>query len=261
MNAPELVKILEVRKENSKTKTFVLDKKINAKPGQFFMVWLPEVGEKPFSFSKNKENLEVTVRAVGPFTIEFCRLKEGDRIGVRGPYGNSGFIAKGKNTLVVAGGVGMAPLMPLIEDNNKEFKSVTVLLGAKNKDDLLFMERIKNACDNCLVTTEDGSVGEEGLCTDCLEKIVKEQQIDQIYTCGPEKMMKKVMDLALEKRIPCQLSLERYMKCGVGICGSCVLDPEGLRVCKDGPVFLAKELKNSEFGRYKRDSSGSKCKL
>lgn len=263
INAPEIVEIIEVRKENQKTKTFVLSKKISAHSGQFFMIWIPEIGEKPFSFSKvGGKTLEITVREVGFFTEKLCKMKKGDLIGIRGPYGNSGFIPNGKNICIVAGGVGMAPLLPLIEDKNKNnFNSVTVLFGAKNKDELLFIERIRKACRDCVITTEDGSVGEEGLCVDCLEKIIGDKKIDQIYTCGPEKMMKKVMDIALKKKIPCQLSLERYMKCGIGICGTCCLDPSGFRVCKDGPVFTAEQLKGSEFGRYKRDSSGSKIKL
>jgi dihydroorotate dehydrogenase electron transfer subunit len=264
INAPEIVKIIKIREENPITKTLVLCKKISAFPGQFFMVWVPDVGEKPFSFSKvGKETLEITVREVGHFTEKLCNMKEGDLIGVRGPYGDSPFISQGKNICIVAGGIGISPLLPLIENkkSKNKFNSITVLLGAKNKDELLFIDRIKKACEDCIITTEDGSAGEKGLCVDCLERIIKEKNIDQIYTCGPEPMMKKVMEIALKKKISCQLSLERYMKCGIGICGTCCLDPKGLRVCKDGPVFTTEELKGSEFGEYKRDSSGSKIRL
>lgn len=267
MNAPEVVRILKVKEENSKTKTFTLDKKISsAFPGQFAMVWIPNVGEKPFSFSKIEGNVEFTVKEVGRFTKKFCSLKEGDLIGIRGPYGNSHFSIKGKNVCVVVGGIGIAPLMPIIEskEGKKKFKtSFTVLFGAKNKNDVLFIERI-NKIKNCqfVLTTEDGSLGKEGLCVDFLKRIIEKKKIDQILTCGPEMMMKKVADIALKKKIPCQLSLERYMKCGIGICGTCCLDPKGLRVCKEGPIFTAHELKDSEFGKYRRDSSGEKiCNL
>jgi len=257
MNAPEIVKILEVREEGHRIKSFVLDKKISAKPGQFAMVWIPEVGEKPFGFSNLNGNAELIVKEVGEFTKKFCSLKKGDLVGIRGPYGN-GFKVAGKNSCIVVGGVGIAPMLPLIGELKKKRRNVFLLFGARTEKDIVGINTAKKSCTSCMITTEDGSVGEEGLCTDCLENLINKRKIDQIYTCGPEKMMKKVMDIALKRKIPCQLSLERYMKCGVGICGTCCIDPSGLRVCKEGPVFTAEQLKDSEFGKYKRDSVGAK---
>ncbi|MEM2918618.1 MAG: dihydroorotate dehydrogenase electron transfer subunit [Candidatus Altiarchaeota archaeon] len=255
MNAPEVVKILKVRNEGYKVKSFVLDKKIKIKAGQFAMVWIPNFGEKPFSFSNTSENVEFIVKEVGEFTRKFCSIKKGELLGIRGPYGN-GFKISGKNICIVAGGVGIAPLLPLMQELKRKKKAVFILFGAKSKKDILCVDKIKKYSH--LITTEDGSLGREGLCTDCLEEVIESKGIDQIYTCGPEKMMKKVMDIALKKGISCQLSLERYMKCGVGICGSCCIDPIGLRVCKDGPIFTAEQLKNTEFGKYKRNSFGAK---
>ena len=257
-NAPEIVKILKVRTENKNTKTFTIDKKISPKPGQFFMLWIPEVGQKPFSFSNFKDRLEITVKGVGEFSNYMLNMKKGDFIGIQGPYGK-GFKIFGKNICVVAGGMGAIPLISLIENNKKS--RFTTVVGAKTKNELLFVDRFKRSTKRVIVTTDDGSYGINGFTTDILNELLKKKKFNLICSCGPEPMMKKVLDLALKYKIPCQLSLERYMKCGFGICGSCCLDPSGLRVCKEGPVFNEKQLIKSEFGNYTRDASGSKCDL
>ena len=111
-----------------------------------------------------------------------------------------------------------------------------------------------------LLCTDDGSVGYQGFTTGKLEELLREDsEFDLIITCGPELMMKKVVEIGERYNIPVQVSLERYMKCGIGLCGQCALDEEGLCVCRDGPVFWGDRLKYiSEFGKYKRDESGSK---
>ena len=115
-NAPEMIKILEVKKENQNTKTFTLDKKISAKSGQFFMLWIPGIGQKPFSFSSVRDKLEITVKGVGEFSNYMMNMKKNDLIGLQGPYGN-GFKIFGKNVCIVAGGMGAIPLIALIENN------------------------------------------------------------------------------------------------------------------------------------------------
>jgi len=261
MNAPEIVKILEVRVETPTVRTFVLDKKIRANPGQFAMFWIPEVDEKPFSFSKLNGNLEITVKEVGPFTKSLFSLGEGDLVGIRGPYGNGYFRIKGERICIVAGGVGLAPLMPLIDEILRENKDLMVIHGAVTEKELLWMDKLRSKKIDLLTATDDGTYGEKGSVCDILENLITKKRFDQIYTCGPEPMMKRVADISLREGIPCQLSLERYMKCGVGICGQCCIDPSGLRICRDGPVFTARELRGTEFGRYKRDASGSRCDL
>lgn len=261
MNAPEMVRILGIRTETPTVKTFILNKKIRAKPGQFAMLWIPEVDEKPFSFSKLDGNLEITVKEVGPFTRKLFSLKKGDLIGFRGPYGDGCFRVKGKRICVAAGGVGLAPLMPLIDEILKGNRDLTVIIGAVTEKELLWMDRLESRKIDLLTATDDGTCGKKGSVCDVLKKLVGKTRFDRIYSCGPELMMKRVADIALKEKIPCQLSLERYMKCGMGICGQCCIDPTGLRVCKDGPVFTAKELRGTEFGRYKRNASGSRCDL
>jgi dihydroorotate dehydrogenase electron transfer subunit len=111
-----------------------------------------------------------------------------------------------------------------------------------------------------LVSTDDGSFGYHGFASDLAKKILEKERFDQIITCGPEKMMKKILELGLEYKIPVQASLERHMKCGIGICDSCAID--GWHVCKDGPVFDNKKLgKMKDFGRFKRDASGRRVRI
>ena len=260
INAPEMVKILEVRVETPTVRTFVLDKKIRARPGQFAMLWIPDVDEKPFSFSKLNGDLEITVKEVGPFTKRLFSLGKGDLVGIRGPYGN-GYRIKGEKICIVAGGVGLAPLMPLIDEILRKDRELTVIHGAVTEKELLWIDKLGSKKIHLLTVTDDGTYGERGSVCDILENLIRKREFDQIYTCGPEPMMRRVADISLREEIPCQLSLERYMKCGVGICGQCCIDPSGLRVCRDGPVFTARELRGTEFGRYKRDASGSRCDL
>ena len=110
-----------------------------------------------------------------------------------------------------------------------------------------------------MISTDDGSKGYKGLASDLAKEEIAKEKFDQVLTCGPEIMMKKLYDIC--KNIPFQASLERYMKCGFGICGQCCIG-EGLRVCKEGPVFDGKTLKKiQDFGIYTRDASGRKIKL
>lgn len=256
MDNLETIEVAEVIDETPSIKTFVLGKRISAEPGQFAMLWIPGVGEKPFSFSSTKKTA-FTVKKVGAFTEALFKIKAGDYVGVRGPYGR-GFKAAGKNVCVAGGGVGFAPLKPLIDKLIESGRKVTIIQGASNAKELMWLPELKKKKAKLLIATEDGTCGSRGSVCDVLNLLLKEEKIDQIYTCGPEIMMKIIADTALRRNIPCQISLERYMKCAVGLCGQCCIDPSGMRVCRDGPVFSAKELKKSEFGFYRRDASGTK---
>ncbi|ENN95693.1 dihydroorotate dehydrogenase electron transfer subunit [Methanocaldococcus villosus KIN24-T80] len=230
----EVCKIINIIDETPTVKTFVLDKSFKFKPGQFAMIWLPEVNEKPFSFASENS---FTIAKVGPFTDKMHKLKIGDKIAVRGPYG-SYFKQYGEKILAVAGGVGAVPIVTAVEAFNAE---ITTILGARNKDELLFIDRFKKH-SKLLICTDDGSLGFKGYTTDLMEKVLKEESFDSIIACGPEVMLKKVVKIAYEHNIPVQVSMERYMKCGIGVCGHCCLD-NGLCVCKDGPVFTGEQLR------------------
>ena len=251
---PQITAIKKIVKENYKVKTFYLAKNIDAKPGQFIMVWLPGIDEKPFTLSSTGKETSITIEEKGKFTKELFKLKAGDKIGVRGPYGN-GFSIK-DNACVAAGGLGIACLKPLIQ----KLKKPVIIFGVKNKNDLLFKDILKKYKIN--ISSDDGSIGSKGFTTDLLKNILddKKNKIKYIYTCGPEIMMKKVFEITEKNKIECEASLERFMKCGFGICGQCAINE--FRVCKDGPVFSSSQLrKMAEFGKSARMKTGEKVPL
>ena len=253
MEKPEICEIKEIVVETPTVKTFILDRKFKFKPGQFAMLWLPGVDEKPFSYSSDRS---FTVAKVGRFTEAMHNLREGDLIGVRGPYGTY-FEPLGDRILGVAGGVGAVPVITAMEEFSRKGFEVVTILGARNREELLFVERFER-CGGLLLCTDYGSAGFRGFTTERLERLLEEDRdFDLIIICGPELMMKEVVEIGERYNIPVQVSLERYMKCGIGLCGHCALDDEGLCVCRDGPVFWGDRLKYiSEFGRYRRDGSG-----
>jgi len=244
------IELTDIVVECSDVKTFFFDHHFDFVPGQYVMIWIRGVDEIPMSLSYADG---ITVREVGDATSELFKLSIGDEIGIRGPFGN-GFRLTNKCILLVAGGLGAAPLAPLSEILTGE---VITLLGAKTEDELLFVDRFTNVGD-VLLATDDGSCGYKGVPIDLLGKITG---YDEIISCGPEKMMKAVLNFATTTGVPTQFSLQRYIKCGIGLCGSCCIDPDGLRVCSDGPVFTGEQLEHSEFGYYSRDASGRKVYL
>ena len=260
-NHPHICIIEKVVDETPTVRTLYFRDEVlaNVQPGQFAMVWIPGVNELPMSvmISENDEKSGFTVRKRGESSTALYNLQVGQQIGVRGPYGNS-FDIKDGEILLIGGGTGLVPLMRLIKFS-KDTNKITLLMGSQTKEEVFFEDMAKNSWLyndlNCISVTEDGSYGEKGYVTDVLEKLLEENTYDAIYTCGPELMMYKVVKLANEKGIFVQASLERMMKCGVGICGSCCVSQD--LVCRDGTVFDGQYLaKNSEFGHLQRTKSG-----
>lgn len=260
---PQAIPIKKIIQETPYVKTFIFERHLGAKPGQFVNVWIPRVDEKPMSvaYSDDKE-FWITMFAVGPFSKRMHHLKEGDLVGIRGPYGTTFTFKPGQHLVMMAGGYGAAPLYFLTTEAVKAGCTVDFVIGARSKEHLLYLERIQKLPDvNLLIATDDGSVGEKGFNTLILERLIQEsrdgQKIDGVYTCGPEMMMKRISDMCFEAGINAQVSIERFMKCGFGVCGQCCVDPKGLRMCKEGPVVsneLAQKVK--EFGQYHRDRMG-----
>jgi dihydroorotate dehydrogenase electron transfer subunit len=246
---PAPVSIVEIKTETPSVKTFFFDRVFSFEPGQFVMVWVPGVDEVPMALSSPNC---ITVQKVGDATGAMFDLAVGQTMGIRGPFGN-GF-TKGEKMLAIAGGVGAAPLLPLARSDCV----MTMLLGARTEKELLFIDQLDESTD-VLIATDDGTLGQHGFVTDLMNEISL-ATYDRIAVCGPEPMMRAVLakidGLGFASRT--EFSLHRYMKCGVGICGSCCIDPEGLRVCRDGPIFSGDQLKKSEFGHYLRDASGRK---
>lgn len=265
---PRIVKIEEKRTETPTitTLTFTDEACGKARPGQFVMVWVPGVDEIPMSLSclSEKGYCGITVRQVGEATKALGLLNVGDPLGVRGPYGNGFRIAEGGKALAVAGGSGIACVMPLIEELAKRVEELTIVIGAQTSKELLFLDRIKRATAKAktrlLAATDDGSYGTKSLASDLAFTVMENMGFDAAYTCGPEAMMAKVAEECHKKGIPLQASLERWMKCGIGICGSCVIGE--YRVCKDGPIFDGETLWTlPEFGAFRRDAAGTKIKI
>lgn len=244
-----------------------------AQPGQFILVnvfkkfdvfkYLPD--EFPESLShidRNKGLIGITVARVGEGTKALHKHEKDDIVGLRGPYGQGFRFGKmGNDILVIGGGVGMAPLAPLVRQLKKEGKNVTVLIGAQTKEELLFSARIRELGLDPKIATDDGSEGWHGHITDFLEELLKKgARFSNIIACGPESMIKNTLSIANNYEIQLQASLERYMKCGRGICGHCSIN--GFQVCQDGPVFSSNKLNTlGDFGMYVKDAYGRKRPL
>ncbi len=251
-------RIVKVINEAESIKSFILKVNIDKViPGQFVMVWVPGFEEIPLSPSLHENSyLRLTVAAVGATTEKIHEMNVGDSLYIRGPYGRGFNLNLRGKYLLVAGGYGAAPIIYALKELREKGKSATYAIGAKTSSKLLFVSEARSIGAKVLITTEDGSEGVKGLITDVIKDIIEEY--DNVLACGPEKMLYKIMNMCLRANVKCQLSIERYIKCGLGICGSCALDPKGLLVCKDGPVFYAEELIGTDFGKYYSLPSGAK---
>jgi len=237
--------IAQIVREGADVKRFVLDTEIEAMPGQFIMVWLPGLDEKPFSLASGVP-VAVVVAKVGPFTRTLHDLRVGDRLWWRGPLGHgftlpnpdvTGPVAKG-TLLLVGGGYGAAPLAFLAERASSAGWQVMALLGARSESGLILRERFAALGCRVIICTEDGSCGQQGLITEAAEGYVGHsgrEKITAVYGCGPLAMLEALRPVCGEHRVPCQLSYEAFIKCGMGVCGSCAWN--GLLICHDGPVI------------------------
>lgn len=259
---PRMMKIFEIQDENAFVKTFVLEGSIGGKPGQFLLMWLPRVDEKPFSIGLDDgKHLTLTVARVGTFTEELFAKQVGDVIGIRGPYGTTFSYEPKERLALLGGGYGSVPLYFLATLAVTQGCTIEFILGARSSSHLLYLERIRSLPRTTLhIATDDGSEGFKGFNVAFLRELLEGGlKIDRMLTVGPEPMMVAVSDLALEKALPCQVSVERYMKCGFGICGQCVLDDLGTPTCIEGPVMdHLKARAHVEFGAYHRDKVGRK---
>jgi dihydroorotate dehydrogenase electron transfer subunit len=230
---PRPARVRDVTVENYRTRTIRLDVGIDAEPGQFAMVWLPGLDEKPFSLLDD-EPLSFTVAAVGPFSRAVHRLAPGDAAWFRAPYGR-GFRRAGDDHLLVGGGYGVAPLLFLARRLRANGDRVRVVIGARTNDDLLHIEAFRALDVELRLATEDGSAGTRGVVTDVVRPLVASEPPSAVYACGPHGMLAAVEALATEAGVAAQLSWEAYMRCGIGVCGSC--EHRGLLLCVDGPVI------------------------
>ncbi|MEW6068120.1 MAG: FAD/NAD(P)-binding protein [Nitrospirota bacterium] len=257
---PIKAKIKDIKQECEDIKTYTLFVKglFGAMPGQFNMVGYPGVGEAPISLSSVVYNgcFEHTIKGVGRVTKFLERFRKGDEILIRGPFGKGWPLDKvgGKDILLIAGGVGLAPIRPVLQkilSKRKSFGKISLLYGAKNEKRVLFINEFDKWQKNIsLYLTVDEVVqhppvsplaergSNVGLVTDLLDKVKIDSKNTFAFICGPEIMMRFVCLRLLAMRVDksnIYVSLERRMKCGIGHCGHC--QHFGLFVCKDGPVF------------------------
>lgn len=252
--APAMYQVISVVEETGDTVTLTLEPVDRAvdppAPGQFCMLWAFGVGEAPISLAgRDGARLVHTVRRVGPVTRALCEARPGTQIGVRGPYGRGWEIdrAGGRDVLIVAGGLGVAPVRPLVLDllDDESDRRRTVLLGAKQPDQLLYrteLDRWRAAPGLRLETTVDVAPadwrGNVGLVTGLLDRVELDAERTVAYVCGPEVMMWFVAkDLQRRGLAPetILVSVERNMHCAIGHCGHCQLGPAF--ICHDGPVL------------------------
>jgi len=236
-------------------KSFYFDQTFEVQAGQFVNMWIPGVNEKPFSVSHVQDGrIEISVKAYGPFTQRLMKLKVGERVGIRGPFGH-GFTLK-NNALLVGGGIGIAPLRLLAQQLHAKHYRFVSLLGAATAYEIIFADAF-SALGSCYFSTDDGSKGRQGVVTESVTEIIKKEHITFVYAAGPEIMFVKLKELLEPLGLPYEFCMERYMKCGIGICGQCVLDDSGIRLCVEGPVVNREMLQNvSELGKPHRDATG-----
>lgn len=219
------------------------------RPGQFVHVRVANGMEpllrRPLSIAKTDAKrgvLHIIYRIVGKGTAALASLAPGGCLDCMGPLGN-GFILQGKRPLLVGGGMGLAPLVYLAQQLCPN--PVEILMGGRNREEMFWVSVFEKLCHNIHITTDDGSLGTQGVTLDQLPELLDSGSFDMIYTCGPKIMMAGVVRLAGMHNISSQVSLEDYMACGVGACLSCTCastDGKRRKVCSDGPVFWGGEV-------------------
>ena len=232
-------------------------------PGQFNMIALPGFGEVAISICSDPNTpliMEHTIRYAGSVTRAIGRLRTGDSVGMRGPYGNSWpmELARGKDLVIVSGGIGLAPLRPVILEalhRRSSFGRILVLYGGRTPQDLLYTGEYEQWQDGGIEMyvsvdrADETWKGQVGVIPMAFYRTRLDHRNTLVFSCGPEVMMRFVIYEAMARRIPkdaIYVSMERNMKCAVGLCGHCQLGP--FFICKQGPVFRFSEV-DSFFGR------------
>ena len=263
---PRPFRVMRVRRELSDVWTLDLEAadgegSVTFRPGQFTMVYIFGIGEVPLSISGDPATPDVlvhTVRAVGAVTRAVCAAKKGDVLGVRGPFGEGWPVeaARGRDVVIMAGGLGLAPLRPLVRAiiaERSAFGRVVLLVGARTPASLLFSRELAHwraRFDLEVRATVDAGDptwnGDVGVVTTLLPRATFDPATTTAFVCGPEVMMRFAAADLVHRGVPPELlflSMERNMKCAVGVCGHCQFGPAF--VCKDGPVFPYSRIETS----------------
>lgn len=234
-------RVIEKKKISNDLAILKFDLSIDAKPGQFVFLWLPSVGEKPFSVVENRP-LTLAILKKGFFTTKIIEeLKIGSEIYIRGPYGNYidiKEIDKTKDVAIVAGGVGAAGIYMLAKKLKENSINSTIIIGARDKEHLIFIDELKKFGD-IFISTEDGSLGYKGLITELFDEIKSSLRKGcYFFNCGKKEMIEallpKELEISPKERI--YFSFDHITRCGIGLCGRCAND-NGLRTCVEGPFM------------------------
>lgn len=276
LNLPLSLFISNKKHETQTTVTLTfempLSETIEIRSGQYFMLWLPKIDEIPISVSQYDGNeISFTICGVGSTSKKFLNIEKNNLVGLRGPFGNGFSLNHENNVIIVAGGMGIAPLRFLIYRlmNSDLKRRITLIHGANTKSELIFWKEFENLPIKKQYCTDDGSYEFQGFPTTILDDFLDSKKAEKsawrIYTCGPELMMKEILNIvtkhSLERNTQFSLA-DRFIRCGFGLCGSCYLDDIGLSLCQDGPVFSGDILlKIKDFGQFGREADGSKYQL
>ncbi|KPK81509.1 MAG: ferredoxin-NADP reductase [Bacteroides sp. SM23_62_1] len=224
------------------------------KAGHFVIVRTGQKGERiPLTIAEadlEKGTITIIIQKVGVSSIKLCNMEVGDYItDVVGPLGRPTHIEKVGTVLASGGGVGIAPLLPIVEAMKKAGNKIITVLAARRKDLIILEEQIRKYSDEVIIMTDDGSYGKKGLVTDGMEEIIKREKINQVITVGPAIMMKYVALLTKKNKIPTLASLNTIMVDGTGMCGACRISVGGKTrfVCVDGPEFDAHQVDFDEM--------------
>jgi NAD(P)H-flavin reductase len=266
---PDRYRVVRVFKETDDTYTLALEPEIGSpsyrfKPGQFNMLYSFGMGEVPVSVSGDPSREAYvlhTIRSVGLVTASLCRLKKGAVVGLRGPFGTHWPIedAKGKDVVVVTGGIGLAPLRPALYtmfSNRSNYGKIILLYGARTPEDILYGQELRRwgrPSGGEIHVTVDRARGDwkgnVGVVPGLISRVQYDAKNTIAMVCGPEVMMRYTLEALQDSNIASDniyISMERNMKCAVGFCGHCQYGPTF--ICKDGPVFLYSRVANI-FGR------------
>ena len=250
-------KILEKSQLSENIVKFVIEAPMIAKsrkPGNFVMLRVGEKGERiPLTIvdSDNKnESITLIVQNVGVSSAKLCKLNVGDEItDLVGPLGKTTHVHKVGTLLALGGGVGIAPLYPIVKAFKQAGNRVITVLAARNKDLLILEEEMRECSDEVVIMTDDGSAGKKGLVTAGAEEIIKREKIDECIVIGPAIMMKFCSELTKKYDIPTQASLNSIMVDGTGMCGACRVTVDGKTkfTCIHGPEFNAHQIDFKEM--------------
>jgi len=222
--------------------------------GHFVIVRVGEKGERiPLTIAEadlEKGTITIIIQKVGVSSIKLCNLEIGDKIhDIVGPLGQPTHIEKVGTVLASGGGVGVAPLLPIVEAYKKADNKVISVLAARQKDLIILEDQIRQHSDEVVIMTDDGSYGKKGLITEGMEEVIKREKINEVVTVGPAIMMKYVALLTKKYKLPTVASLNTIMVDGTGMCGACRVSVGGKTkfVCVDGPEFNAHEVDFDEM--------------